>query len=84
MRGMASEFQGHLDQAMKEAGLDDVKKEVQNIKSTVSAATNPVGTIAKSVVSDTKKTEDDFKKYFGEPAKPAKETPKPEAADAKA
>jgi sec-independent protein translocase protein TatB len=84
MRGMASEFQGHLDQAMKEAGLEDVKKEVQNIKSTVSAATNPVGTIAKSVVSETKKNEDDFKKYFGEPAKTAKETPKPEAADAKA
>ncbi|NJM30864.1 MAG: hypothetical protein HC855_12870 [Rhizobiales bacterium] len=57
---------------------------MQNLKSTVSAATNPAGAIAKSVVSDTKKTEDDFKKYFGEPSKPVKETAKPEAADAKA
>ena len=29
MRGMAREFQGHLDSAMKEAGLDEVKKEIQ-------------------------------------------------------
>ena len=27
MRGMAREFQGHLDQAMKETGFEDVKKE---------------------------------------------------------
>jgi sec-independent protein translocase protein TatB len=71
MRGMAREFQGHLDEAMRDAGLEDVKKEVQNLKSTVSAATNPVGTIAKSVVTDAKKTEDDFKKYFGDPPKDA-------------
>ena len=30
MRGMAREFQGHLDAAMKEAGLDEVKKEIFN------------------------------------------------------
>ena len=32
MRGMAREFQGHLDSAMKEAGLEDVKKEFNNLK----------------------------------------------------
>ena len=37
MRGMAREFQGHLDSAMKDAGLEDVKKEIQ--------ATQGIGTI---------------------------------------
>ena len=32
MRGMAREFQGHLDQALKETGFDEVKKEFDNIK----------------------------------------------------
>ena len=32
MRGMAREFQGHLDSAIRDAGLDDVKKEIQGLK----------------------------------------------------
>ena len=67
MRGKAREFQGHLDSAMKDAGLDDVKKEIQGLKD--------IGTIQpvskKSPVSDTKKAEEDFAKFFGEPEKPA-------------
>ena len=64
MRGMAREFQGHLDQAMKETGFDEVKKEFDNIK-------NPANFIdpsmAKKATEDaTKKQVDDFKKLFGD------------------
>lgn len=73
MRGMAREFQGHLDSAMKEAGLDDVKKELQGLKdigtSTMQTASNA------PPVNDTKKAEEDFAKFFGEPEKPAASGP---------
>ena len=64
MRGMAREFQGHLDSAMKETGFDEVKKEFDNIK-------NPANfiepAIAKKAAEDaTKKQVDDFKKLFGD------------------
>jgi sec-independent protein translocase protein TatB len=72
MRGMAREFQGHLDSAMKESGLDEVKKEFNNLKNI-----NPIETVKKDIVSDVKKQEDDFKKLFGDA--PA-ETPKPAAS----
>ena len=72
MRGMAREFQGHLDSAMKDAGLDDVKKEFNNLKNI-----NPIESVKKDVVADVKKQEDDFKKLFGD-APP--ETPKPAVA----
>ena len=75
MRGMAREFQGHLDGAMKEAGLEDVKKEFNNLKNI-----NPVEPVKKDTVSETKKQEDDFKKLFGEV--PAPDAPKPPAAAA--
>ena len=66
MRGMASEFQGHLDSAMREAGLEDVKKEIQGLKQMATIEpvmkTDPVAREA----AEAKKREDDFKKYFGE------------------
>ena len=71
MRGMAREFQGHLDSAMKEAGLDDVKKELQGLKDI--GTIQPVGKT--TPVNDTKKAEDDFAKFFGEPEKPAASGP---------
>jgi sec-independent protein translocase protein TatB len=74
MRGMAREFQGHLDSAMKEAGIDEVKKEFDNIKN----STNIIEPVKKTVVDETKKQEDEFKKLFGEV--PPADAPKPEAA----
>ena len=35
MRGMAREFQGHLDSAMKDACLEDVKREFQGLKASL-------------------------------------------------
>jgi sec-independent protein translocase protein TatB len=67
LRGMAREFQGHLDAAMRETGFEDVKRDLQSIKSI-----NPVADVAQ----DFRKQDDDFKKYFSDigekPAEPAK------------
>jgi sec-independent protein translocase protein TatB len=63
MRGMAREFQGHLDSAMKDAGLDEVKNEFNNIKN---MASNTIEPVKKDTASEVKKQEDDFKKLFGE------------------
>lgn len=38
MRRMAGEFQRHLDDAMKETGMDDVRREVNAMKSGVTSA----------------------------------------------
>jgi sec-independent protein translocase protein TatB len=73
MRGMAREFQGHLDSAMKEAGIDEVKKEFDNIKN----STNIIEPVKKTVVDESKKQEDEFKKLFGEV--PPADAPKPVA-----
>ena len=74
MRGMAREFQGHLDSAIKETGFDEVKKEFDNLKK----STNIVEPVKKTVADDVKKQEDEFKKLFGEV--PAADAPKPAAS----
>jgi sec-independent protein translocase protein TatB len=60
MRGMAREFQGHVDSAMKDAGLEDVKKDLQGLKSL-----NPM-TMAKNEIGlSSPSKSNDFDKYFG-------------------
>ncbi|MCB1377162.1 MAG: twin-arginine translocase subunit TatB [Alphaproteobacteria bacterium] len=70
MRGMAREFQGHLDGAMKDAGLDEVKKEFQNLKE-MGKDIGTIDPVKKTPQTDSKKAEEDFKTFFGEPEKPA-------------
>src|SRR5262245_44122761 len=76
VRGMAREFQGHLDQAMREAGVDDIKREIDNLKTmnpvedvkkeiNSISASNPIPAVAKDLTAEVKKQDDDFKKYFG-------------------
>jgi sec-independent protein translocase protein TatB len=77
VRGMAREFQGHLDQAMREAGVDEVKKEVQNLKSTVTSAAEPVQQAKTDIAQGLQKDQDDFKKYFGEIGAKVSEPAKP-------
>ncbi|MFO1090091.1 MAG: Sec-independent protein translocase protein TatB [Hyphomicrobiales bacterium] len=55
LRRMAGEFQRHLDDAMKEAGLDEVKREVQSMASDVKQMASL------DVVEEMKKTEADIK-----------------------
>ncbi|QIG51233.1 twin-arginine translocase subunit TatB [Nordella sp. HKS 07] len=91
VRGMAREFQGHLDEAMREAGVDEIKKEINNLKTmnpvedikkeiNSISASNPIPQVAKELSADLKKQEDDFKTYFGDNG--AKPTEPPAAAAA--
>ena len=73
MRGMAREFQGHLDQAMKETGFDEVKKEFDNIKNPGNFI-DPSVSGKKAAEDASKKQVDDFKKLFGDV--PAADAPK--------
>ena len=41
MRGMARDFQGQVDTAMKEAGMEGVRQDLQVLKSGVTAAMSP-------------------------------------------
>lgn len=74
-RGMAREFQGHMDAAMKEAGLDEVKRDLQSLK-------NPITAVKDSVTSELNKQDESFKKYFGTINDAAKTTPTPATSDA--
>jgi len=51
LRGMAREFQGHVDAAMRETGFDEVKRDLQSMKSA-----NPITDVA----NELKKQGDDF------------------------
>ena len=67
-RGMAREFQCHVDSAMKDAGLDDVKKDLQGLKNL-----NPMTQIKNEIGSPSSSKSNDFDKYFGA----SDEAPKP-------
>ena len=60
MRGMAREFQGHVDSAMKDAGLDDVKKDLQALK-----VGNPMTQFKNEIGLASPAKNNDFDKYFG-------------------
>lgn len=64
MRGMASEFQGHLDSALKETGLDEVKKEFNNLKNAGSIL-EPVSP-KKFGADEATRQVNDYKKYFAD------------------
>jgi Tat protein translocase TatB subunit len=65
MRGMARDFQSHVDVAMKDAGMDGIQQDLQSLKSGVSAAMNPVGTAISGAASA----------VTAEPSKPPTSTP---------
>ncbi|MEQ1522552.1 MAG: Sec-independent protein translocase protein TatB [Aestuariivirga sp.] len=67
-RGMAREFQGHVDSAMKDAGLEDVKKDLQGLKNL-----NPMTQIKNEITAPLAGKNNDFDKYFGA----SDEAPKP-------
>jgi sec-independent protein translocase protein TatB len=70
LRGMAGEFQRHLDSAIREAGIEDVKRDVKNL--TNFTVTSDVG---KKMSEEFKKQGDEIKKMLDAP-------PPPPAADA--
>jgi sec-independent protein translocase protein TatB len=68
VRGMSREFQGHVDSAMKDAGLDDVKKDLAAFK-----VGNPMTAIKNEIAPSLPTKNNDFDKYFGD----ADKAPKP-------
>jgi sec-independent protein translocase protein TatB len=68
VRGMSREFQGHVDSAMKDAGLDDVKKDLAAMK-----IGNPMTSLKNEIGKAAPAKSNDFDKYFGSPD----EAPKP-------
>jgi sec-independent protein translocase protein TatB len=65
VRGMAREFQGHVDVAMKEAGVADLKSDLQAMKSSVNSTMSmPAMQVGQTNSSASKKN--DFEKFFGD------------------
>jgi sec-independent protein translocase protein TatB len=56
-RGMAREFQGHVDQAMRESGMDEVKGSLNDLKAPNLMTQQKVEAAPK---------DNSFKDYFGE------------------
>jgi sec-independent protein translocase protein TatB len=59
VRGLSREFQGHVDMAMKDAGLEDVKKDLASLKSG-----NPMTSIKNDIGLSAPSKNNDFDKYF--------------------
>jgi sec-independent protein translocase protein TatB len=75
VRGMAGEFQRHLDSAIREAGIDDVKKEVTSMTNfTVTAD------IDKQMTEEFRKQSSEIKSMIDAPAKVAEPAVAPAAA----
>ncbi len=67
VRGMAREFQGHVDVAMKDAGVADLKKDLQGMQAAVNnSVKSPVMQAVSGSIAGPRKH--DFEKYFGEAA----------------
>jgi sec-independent protein translocase protein TatB len=76
LRGMAGEFQRHLDSAIREAGIDDMKKEVKSMTNfTVTAD------IDKQITEEFRKQSSEIKSMIDAPAKTAADAPAKAAND---
>ena len=76
LRGMAGEFQRHLDSAIREAGIEDVKKEVKSMTNfTVTAD------IDKQISEEFRKQSSEIKSMIDAPAKAATDAPAKAAND---
>ncbi len=81
VRGLASEFQGHFNDMIREAELEDVRKSVQKLSSTnisaeVSKVIDPKGEIDNALREDPFKE----KKEAADDTPALPETPEPEAS----
>jgi len=76
LRGMAGEFRRHLDSAIREAGIDEVKKEVKSMTSfTVTAD------IDKQITEEFRKQSSEIKSMIDAPVKTAADAPVKAAND---
>jgi sec-independent protein translocase protein TatB len=71
-RGMAREFQGHVDAAMRDTGMDTLKKDVQDLRKSVDVTAQKsfapnLPALGEAVASSGVRR--DFESYFGPEAK---------------
>jgi sec-independent protein translocase protein TatB len=82
-RRMAGEFQGHVDEMVREAKLDEVKREIDqfktNVQNEVYKATN-VDDLKRDIVDPLKQTAADMQRPWDQPAAPAGTPASAEAA----
>jgi sec-independent protein translocase protein TatB len=71
LRGMAREFQGHVDAAMKDSGMDELKKDLNSTKETIDKVAKDAPKT--SIPMPSLQPPNDFKTVFGADA-PAGET----------
>jgi sec-independent protein translocase protein TatB len=64
-RGMASEFQGHVDAAMRDSGVDSLKKDMQDLRKSVDDTASKTMTPSFKTPSLTSTAQKDFEGYFG-------------------
>jgi Tat protein translocase TatB subunit len=64
-RGMASEFQSHVDAAMKDSGVDGLKKDIADIKTTVSKTVAAPGGVVSPAPAMLPAAQRDFESFFG-------------------
>jgi sec-independent protein translocase protein TatB len=69
MRGMAREFQGHVDQAMKDTGVDSIKKDVQALKESVGTSVKSIDAAGKKMTDAPKMSAPSFPYMGGSPAR---------------
>lgn len=84
VRGMASEFQGHLNEAMKDTGVDELRREVSNLKS---IATTEISMQADAFMKAQEEAQNEMKKMLDADeakAKPTAGLAAPEAASPEA
>jgi sec-independent protein translocase protein TatB len=68
-RGMAREFQGHVDAAMRDSGADTLKKDFQDLRKSVDDTGQKTMAPSFKAPSLTSAAQKDFETYFGsEPA----------------
>jgi sec-independent protein translocase protein TatB len=68
-RGMAREFQGHVDAAMRDSGVADIKKEIQSAKGAISGVLNAPAMMSPLEKAPQVASAQSFEAYFGGDAK---------------
>lgn len=68
-RGMAREFQGHVNQAMKESGVDEIRKDITSAKGAISQVMSTPNVISPLDMPGRSTGDKSFETYFGKDAK---------------
>jgi sec-independent protein translocase protein TatB len=78
MKRMARDFQGQFNEALREAELDSVKRDIEKVTKDIDKATkvDPMASVRKEVT----KTTDEIRKGLDKPATPPESEKKPEPA----